>query len=77
MLWHQKQSRKHLNYNSCGGYLTDDEFKKHTYLHSVWNSINDISYIRMLLSFKPLKPKYWLTREQQDFFNLYIDSKQL
>lgn len=56
--------------DSCGDYLTDDELKNYEYLHSIWVSINNISYTRMLFSFKPLTPKYWLTEEQQDFLNI-------
>ena len=60
-----------INYlDSCGDYLTDDESKKYKYLHSIWDSIMNISYTRMLFSFKPLTPEYWLTEEQQDFLNI-------
>lgn len=56
--------------SSCGDVLTEDEVTNYTYLHSIWASIMSISYAKMLFSFKPLKPKYWLTKEQQDFLNL-------
>ena len=56
--------------SSCGDVLTEDEVKNHEYLHSVWDSITNISYAKMLFSFKPLKPKYWLTEEQQDFLKI-------
>ena len=60
--------------SSCGVTLTKDEMKNYKYLNFVWDSIKNISYTKMLFSFKPLKPKYWLTKEQQDFLNLYVNS---
>lgn len=56
--------------SSCESTLTEDEMKNYTYLKSIWDSIMNISYAKMLFSFKPLKPEYWLTKEQQDFLNL-------
>ena len=56
---------------SCGDTLTEDEIKNHRYFRSVWDSITNIPYAKMLFSFKPLKPEYWLTEEQQDFLNRY------
>ncbi len=57
--------------STCGDILTRDEVRYHKYLSSIWDSITNISYTEMLFSFKPLKPKYWLTKEQQDFLNRY------
>ena len=53
--------------NSCSEPITDEEWKNIEYLDSVWKSIMDISYSKKVFSFKPLKPKFWLTKEQQDF----------
>lgn len=39
-------------------------------LRSIWHSINDISYNKMLYSLKPLKPDRWLTKEQLEFLKL-------
>lgn len=77
--------RKYLNhrgYNICREFLlsidthntSDSEFeekmRKYKEMVDIWDSINDISYKKMLFSFKPLEPKYWLTKEQINFLNL-------
>ncbi len=46
------------------------ERDEHERLHKIWQSINNISYNKILYSFKPLKKEYWLTKEQIDFLNL-------
>lgn len=60
--------RNHLD--SCSGHYGYDEQTYHNKLVDMWNSISDISYDRMLLSFKPLNIETWLTKEQQDFLEL-------
>lgn len=43
-------------------------------LRRLWDSINSISYDKMLFQFwKPLKDEYWLTQEQIDFLNLKFE----
>lgn len=63
-------------YNICKKYLdsvevfdekTQNEFKL---LNDTWDSITDISYEKMLFSFKPLKPEYWLNEKQLDFLRI-------
>ena len=56
--------------NSCSNPMTVEELENKEYLDSVWKSIMDISYDKMVFSLKPLKPKYWLTEEQQDFLRI-------
>lgn len=43
------------------------KMKEYDILSKTYDSINDISYYKMLLSFKPLEEEYWLTEEQMDF----------
>ena len=47
----------------------EDFMKEHERLEDIWKSISDISYEKILFSFKPLKPKYWLNEEQLNFIN--------
>lgn len=54
----------------------DDEVYKayiaeYNRIHDIWMSIIDISYNKMLFSFKPLRLKYWLNEEQFKFLNYY------
>lgn len=49
---------------------TDDRRKYKEYLSKMWDSISDISYEKMLYSIKPLKPEYWLNKEQLEFLKL-------
>ena len=44
--------------------LSKETLDKWHELDSIWDSINEISYDKMLYSFKPLKPEYWLNEEQ-------------
>lgn len=60
--------RNHLD--SCSGHYGYDEQTYHDKLVDMWNSISDISYEKMLFSFKPLNIETWLTKEQQDFLEL-------
>ena len=56
-----------MGYTICTNYLnsieqlTEETIEENERLHNLWNSIMDISYTKMVLSFKPLKIKYWLT----------------
>lgn len=50
--------------------LTPEAMEEHLELVNVWNSIIDIPYEKVLFSFKPLEPKYWLTDEQLDFLKI-------
>lgn len=63
-----KVCRDHLD--SCRDHYGDDEQTYYDKLVDMWNSIADISYDKMLLSFKPLNIETWLTKEQQDFLEL-------
>lgn len=63
-------------YDICNEYLNSvevfdekaqNEFK---FLKDTWDSITDISYERMLFSFKPLKPEYWLNEKQLKFLTI-------
>lgn len=60
-------------YNVCNKYLNsvkcfdENEFK---FLRSMWDSIADLPYGKMLFSFKPLKPEYWLNEKQLDFLRI-------
>ena len=67
-----------MGYNIVQKYLsnipvdsTEEDYNsymaEHKKLRSIWHSINDISYNKMVFSIKPLKPEYWLTKEQLDF----------
>ena len=74
--------KEYLNdkgYSVCNKYLLsipgeeygpDEQAVYETY-HAIWNSILDISYDKMLYSFKPLKEEYWLTKEQIKFLHKY------
>ena len=66
-------------YKICIGYIDsipNEEYtlEKQAYnkeLSRIWGAIFDISYEKMLFQFwKPLKDRYWLTKEQQEFLNL-------
>ena len=55
-----------------------EEFKermdKHEEYQEMWETIIVCnSYNKMLLSFKPLKDKYWLTKEQVEWLHQYDD----
>lgn len=72
----------HRSCKVCNNYLTSlparcfNEEQEQYYLHLIKlrNSINDISYEKMLHQFwKPLKDEYWLTQEQIDFLNLKFE----
>jgi len=60
-------------YNICKKYLDSvvyfDEkaLNEHKLLQDMWDSITDIPDIKMLFSFKPLKPEYWLNEKQLKF----------
>lgn len=66
-----------LCYNICSEHTdtinkydnVSDFIKEHEKIENMWSSIADISYDRMVFSFKPLKPKYWLNKEQLEFIN--------
>lgn len=47
----------------------EDFMKEQERLEDMWESISEIKYEKMLYSFKPLKPKYWLNKEQLKFIN--------
>lgn len=50
------------------GYLTN-------VMLPMWDSIQNISYYKMVFMFwRPLKDKYWLTKEQRDFLNLEFNN---
>lgn len=55
--------------NSCDEYLTDEEWVEYVRQREIVESIYDISYSKLLFSFKPLEKEYWLTQEQIDFLN--------
>lgn len=63
-----KVCQNHLD--SCRDHYGYDEQTYHDKLVDMWNSISDISYDKMLLSFKPLNIETWLTKEPQDFLEL-------
>lgn len=74
--------KKYLNnkgYSVCCKYLLsiqDEEYGQderviHEIYRAMWDSISDISYYKMLYSFKPLKEEYWLTKEQIKFLHKY------
>lgn len=43
--------------------------EKYIRMHQLWDEISDISHAKMIFSFKPLKPEYWLNEEQLEFIN--------
>jgi hypothetical protein len=51
--------------------FTEEEVFHYAELRRIWLSINKISPNKMLYSFKPLKPKYWLNEEQMKFLGLW------
>ena len=64
-------------YQICSNYLHNTPIEEidwdyHEELRKMWDSLlNDHSYDEMVLKlWKPLKDKYWLTKEQIDFLNL-------
>ena len=50
--------------------LTPEAMEDHQELVNVWHSIMDIPYGKLLFSFKPLKPEYWLTEKQLAFLRI-------
>ncbi len=73
-----QQDLNDRGYQICVNYLHSipsesydkEAMKKHEELKEQWLSIVSISYDKMLLQFwKPLKDKYWLTKEQIEFLN--------
>ena len=44
--------------------------EEHELLRDVWDEITNISYGKMLFSFKPLKPEYWLNEKQLKFLSI-------
>ena len=65
-----------LGYNICKKHLDSVEhfdekaWNEHELLEDMWDEITDISYAKMLFSFKPLKPEYWLNEKQLDFLRI-------
>lgn len=63
-------------YNICKKHLDSVEhfdekaWNEHELLENIWREITDISYAKMLFSFKPLKPEYWLNEKQLDFLRI-------
>lgn len=65
-------------YEICKNYIDsipdseyDSEAQKNLMiLRETWESICDIPYSRMVLSFKPLKPEYWLDEKQLNFLKI-------
>ena len=73
-----QQDLNDRGYQICVNYLhsipsesyDEEACKKHEELRKQWHSIVSISYDKMLWQFwKPLKDKYWLTKEQIEFLN--------
>lgn len=66
----------HHGYDICNKYLNSVEFfdekaqNEFKLLNDMWDSITDISYEKMLFSFKPLKPEYWLNEKQLKFLTI-------
>ena len=64
------------SYDICTKYLNSVERfdekaqNEFEFLKDTWDSITDISYEKMLFSFKPLKPEYWLNEKQLDFLRI-------
>ena len=58
------QATKHINGTVD---FNDEWYKEHERIHKLWDEITGISYERMLFSFAPLKPEYWLNDEQLEF----------
>lgn len=60
-------------HNICKKHLDSVELfdkkaqKEHEFLRNTWEEIVNISYEKMLFSFKPLKPEYWLNEKQLKF----------
>ena len=51
--------------------------EEHERLRDMWLSLStNISYDKMLFSIKPLKPKYWLNKEQMEFLNYYESTRK-
>lgn len=63
-------------YNICKKYLDSVEcfdekaLNEHELLMGMWEEITGIPYEKMLFSFKPLKPEYWLNEKQLDFLRI-------
>ena len=63
-------------YNICKKHLDSVEhfdekaWNEHELLENIWCEITDISYAKMLFSFKPLKPEYWLNEKQLNFLRI-------
>ena len=47
--------------------FSDEWEKEHQRVFRLWDEITSISYNKMLFSFAPLKPEYWLNDEQLEF----------
>lgn len=66
-----------MGYTICTNYLnsieqvTKERIEEYERLYNLWNSIINISYNKMVFSFKPLKFKYWLTEKQIEFLKQY------
>lgn len=64
------------SYNICVKHLDSVEFldekalEEHELLRVMWDEITNISYGKMLFSFKPLKPEYWLNEKQLKFLSI-------
>lgn len=63
-------------YNICTKYLDSLEcfdekaLNEYIVLLDMWAEITDISYTKMLFSFKPLTPEYWLNEKQLKFLSI-------
>lgn len=63
-------------YNICKKHLDSVEhfdekaWNEYVLLEDMWREITDISYAKMLFSFKPLKPEYWLNEKQLNFLRI-------
>lgn len=55
---------KYLNFPNSDKKFNDYNFEK---IYKLYKDINEISYDKMLFSFKPLIEDRWLTQEQSDF----------
>ena len=60
----------HIDEESYNAYNEENER-----LRNMWLSLENISYDKMLFSIKPLKPKYWLNKEQIEFLNYYESTR--
>ena len=58
---------KHIDSVEC---FDEKALYEHKLLEDMWDEITDISYEKMLFSFKPLKPEYWLNEKQLKFLSI-------